>query len=230
MRNSYGFAVVLGRPVPDALLEWFKVISVDTAGINWHPHESIHATLLNCTRPIARSVSTIAEALKYADNVRKDALSILLPYLASTLGLTLQFQNILFTDQAVILPSFPTGCIADLKIKLQGGRAFVSKEDAENVLSLPDVLGINKFNTYKDSMQSTVHLTLGVKTASNIKKLKVTEPPLCHVTSLRLVLYRDRTLTNAVVSNPLMFGLPSDRQLENIVSIEAFFEKIYHKI
>ena len=162
--------------------------------------------------------------------MKKDALNILLPYLAGTVGLTLQFQSILVTGRTVILPSLPTNHIADLKIKLQGDRTFVSKEDVENVLSLPDVLGINKFNTYKNSMQPTVHLTLGVKTASNIKKLKLTEPPSCHATSLRLIFYRDRTLTNAVVSNPLIFDLPSDRESENIVSIEEFFGRIHDKV
>lgn len=226
MRNSYGFVVVLGRPVSENLLEWLEATLIDAPNINWHPRKSIHATVLNCTRPRARSVSTAEEALAHADDFRQDALNVLLPYLSDSLGFTLHFQKILVTDRTIILPSLSSESLAHLKLNLQGGRPFVPKEDAEEVLSLPDVLGINKYNTYKGSMQPTVHFTLGVITAPSVEILQTTEPPVYNVKSLRLVFYRDRTLTDATVSHPLMFGLPRERQPENRDNIEEFFQRI----
>ena len=228
MRNSYGFAVVFGRPVSDNLLEWFKITLVDTPGINWYPYDSIHATLVNCTRPRARSVATADEALAHTEAVRQDALNVLLPCLGNMQGPTLHFQKILVTEQTIILPSLPSNRISDLKRIFQGGRPFVPKWEVESVLLLPDVLGINKYNTYKCSMQPTVHLTLGVVTARGVEILQTIEPPIYNATSLHLVFYRDRTLTDAIVSDPLMFDLPEVKQLENRDRIEEFFRRVRH--
>jgi hypothetical protein len=141
-------------------------------------------------------------------------------------GPILHFQDILVAKDTIILPSMPSDRISELKRTLQGGRPFVLKEDVTSVLSLPNVLGISKYNTNKRSMQPTLHLTLGVITDPNVEIQQATKPPAYHAKSLRLVFYRDRKLSDVIASDPLTFAMSGGKQLENRERIEEFFRRV----
>jgi len=227
--TRFGFALIVGRPLRPTLLRWFASGVAWTPGIKWVPHETIHGTIVNCSRPCARSVTTEEEALKHAQEIKNSALQVLVPCLNVFDAVNIEFESMRIASRDVILPSLPSAQIGTIKQALQGGRDYVATERVASVLAATGVFGVDKFSTECGSLQPTIKLTLGNADGDASKIILPrtrTPPPGLTVRGFRLVFYRDRMLNNAVASDELRLDRSGTYQADNESRIRRFFDHL----
>jgi hypothetical protein len=219
MRGDFGISIVLGCPFSQAFIAWAESLGNSAHGGQVESRR-LHATLVNCTRPSARSVPHAEHVFKWKPEMRRVFFERLVPLLRTTEPFELSFASIIESGGTTILLSHPNTSLQCLVAGLQGGRAWIAKEDVELTLEAVVAVGVNKFATQHSKPVEALSVTLGrVPSGNSLSPPNDVEP----VSSLRIVYYRDRSLSDAVISQPLRFGSAADELTYPIDSFLASF-------
>lgn len=225
--SDYGFSIVFGRPLPLEFTSWFCRYLQPIQGVSWHEAKSLHATVVNCTLPRGRSEKSKDSVLLSRDELKKKFIDHIVEILSDSKILEIKFKKVQCAGSSVILPGLDDARIGQLKRALQGGRDFISEDEAPAVLVLPNVVGRDKFSGDQKALQPSVSVTLGKShTRGLIATLEIPQAPSVKVTGLRVVFYRDRNLNDAEVSDPLRFGASKSTKKTNARKIAEFFESL----
>jgi hypothetical protein len=220
--SDYGLSIIFGRPFPTEFVDWGRRLP-KTSYVRWHEAENLHATVVNCTPPIGRSVPSVEEALSSKSALYAKFRGGLVSLLQGFPRIRLRFSPVRAAGSSVILQSETDDEIGRLKRALQGGHDVISEDQARSMLQSGEVTGVDKFSTSKGSLQPMVAVTLGKLTGDRQGLPPLPHAPELDVEGVRIVLYRDRDLRDADASQVLVFGGTEE---SNGAKMDEWFERL----